>query len=187
MTQSRTEMLLLMVMAIVILLMVAVAGLFFRMTQLQDEVLAALEPFQVMRGPEGLETGTQAPAFTLTNTEGQKISLTDLMTQRILLSFSSTHCPACAEMYPHLEALSEGRQEISVVMVSRGTAEENRRLVEEQDFDFPVLTWEDAVANEYQVPGTPFFYMIDKHGIIVNKGFANSLQQLEELTKGSNE
>jgi len=97
-------------------------------------VLAALEPFQVMRGPEGLETGTQAPAFTLTNTEGQKISLTDLMTQRILLSFSSTHCPACAEMYPHLEALSEGRQEISVVMVSRGTTEENRRLVEEQDF-----------------------------------------------------
>jgi methylamine dehydrogenase accessory protein MauD len=187
MTQSRTETLILMLMAIVILLIVAIAGLFFRMTQLQGEVLAALEPFQVMRGPEGLETGIQAPAFTLTNTEGQKISLTDLVAQRILLSFSSTHCPACAEMYPHLETLSEDRQDISVVMVSHGTAEENRRLVEEQDFEFLVLTWEDAVANEYQVPGTPFFYVIDGQGVIVNKGFASSLEQLEALVDDSGE
>jgi hypothetical protein len=56
-------------------------------------------------------------------------------------------------------------------------------LAEEQSFGFPVLTWEDAVANDYQVPGVPFFYGIDREGVIVNKGFANRLEQLKELVQ----
>jgi len=42
-------------------------------------------------------------------------------------------------MYPRLKAFSENRPDIRVVMVSQGTAEENRQLVEEQGFGFPVL------------------------------------------------
>lgn len=103
--QSRTETLILMLMTIVILLMVAIAGLFFRMTQLQREVLFALESFQVVSRPQGLEIGTQVPDFTLIDTEGQTISLADLAGQKVLLAFSSIHCPACTEMYPYLKVL----------------------------------------------------------------------------------
>jgi methylamine dehydrogenase accessory protein MauD len=184
MTKSRTETLILVLMAIVILLMVAIAGMFFRMTQLQREVLAAIEPFQMMKGPKGPEVGTQAPDFTLPDTEGRLVGLAGLAGQRVLLAFSSTQCPGCTEMYPHLKAFSEGHQDIRVTMVSRGTVEENHRLVEEQGFAFPVLTWEDAVAGEYQVPGTPFFYAIDEEGVIVNAGFANTLEQIEALVVG---
>jgi cytochrome c biogenesis protein CcmG/thiol:disulfide interchange protein DsbE len=186
MTQSRTETLILMLMAIVILLMVAIAGLFLRMMQLQGQVLAALESFQVVSSPgEGLEVGTRAPNFALNDTEGQTVALADLTGQRVLLAFSSTHCPACKEMYPHLKAFSENPPEIQVVMISRGSAEENRQLMAEQGFDFPVLAWEDAMAGDYQVPGTPFYYAIDGEGIIVSKGFANSLEQLHELVAGA--
>ncbi|MBC8254987.1 MAG: hypothetical protein H8E35_13320 [Ardenticatenia bacterium] len=70
------------------------------------------------------------------------------------------------------------------MMISRGPVEENRQLVEEQGFDFPVLAWDDAVARDYQVPGTPFFYVIDREGMIANTGFAGTLEQLEVLVEG---
>jgi len=185
MTQSRTETLILILMVIVILLMVAIASLFLRMTQLQRGVLTALGSFQVAGGPKGLEIGTQAPDFALADTEGQTVTLANLTGEQVLLAFSSTQCSACIAMYSQLKAFSEGDQNIRVVMVSRGTVEENHRLVEEQGFAFRVLTWEDAVASEYQVPGTPFFYVIDEEGVIINRGFGNSLGQLEKLVKDS--
>ena len=181
MSQSRTETLLLVLMTIVLLLMVAIGGLFFRMTQLQREVLAALQPFQAVEPPAGLAEGSPAPAFTLSDPAGQAVSLADFAGQRLLLVFASPHCPACREMYPHLKAFSETHPDMRVVMVSNGTVEENRQLVEEQGFDFPVLGWEDDVAGAYRVPGTPFSYVIDGAGMVVNARFAGSLEQLEAL------
>ncbi len=54
MSENRTQALLLMLIGVVILLMLANVGLFLRMNQLQREVLAALEPLQAMRWPQGL-------------------------------------------------------------------------------------------------------------------------------------
>lgn len=181
MNDTRTQVLPLMLMGVVILLMLAIVGLFLRMNQLQREVLAALEPLQAMRGPEGLEIGTEAPAFTLPDTTGQKVSLSDFAVQRVLLAFSSIQCPHCSEMYPHLKTFSEEVDEIQVVMISHGKAEENRQLVEEQRFDFPVLAWDDAVAQDYRVPGTPFFYVINRDGMIANADYAGTLKQLKTL------
>jgi len=47
-----------------------------------------------------------------------------------------------------------------------------------------VLAWDDAVARDYLVPGTPFFYVIDGAGVIANVGFAGTLKQLEALVEG---
>lgn len=187
--ETRLEVLLLLLMGVVILLMVAIIGLFIRMSQLQREVLVALGPLEAGAiGQEiGLEVGTQAPDFTLYDTAGQMVSLDDFAGQRVLLAFSSTHCRACTEMHPHLKAFSESREDVQVVMVSRGSGEENRQLVEDQGFAFPVVAWEDAVAREYESPGTPFFYVIDGEGVITNAYFANTLEQLEALVEGGGE
>jgi methylamine dehydrogenase accessory protein MauD len=186
--ETRLEVLLLLLMGIVILLMVAIIGLFIRMNQLQSQVLAAMGSFQAGAiGQEmGLEIGTQAPDFTLPDTAGQMVSLDDFAGQRVLLAFSSTHCRACTEMYPHLRAFSESREDVQIVLISQGSAEENRQLVEEQGFAFPVLPvsgWNDPVMEDYQVPGTPFFYVIDGEGVVINRGFANTLEQLKELVQ----
>ena len=188
MTASKNDILLLMLMSIVILLMVAIVGLFLRMNQLQQAVLAALASSQVGMPEQemGLEVGTQAPAFALPDTSGSPVSLDDFG-RTVLLAFSSTHCPACKEMYPHLRAFSERHKDVQVVMISQGSAEENQRLVEEQGFAFPVLPvagWEDALLADYRVPGTPFFYVIDGEGVIAGTGFANTSEQLEALVEG---
>ncbi|RLC83903.1 MAG: hypothetical protein DRI37_09675 [Chloroflexi bacterium] len=181
--------LLLMLMGIVILLMVAIMGLFWRMNQLQQTVLAALaaSPVGMPEQEMGLEIGTQAPDFTLPDASGSMVSLEDFAGQKVLLACSSTHCPACQEIYPHLRAFSESREDVQVVLISQSSVAENRQLVEEQGFAFPVLMWDDAVAQNYQVPGTPFCYVVDGEGMIANAGFANTLEALEALVKGSEE
>jgi methylamine dehydrogenase accessory protein MauD len=184
--------LLLMLMGIVILLMVAIIGLFLRMNQLQREILTALAPLQAgaMEQEMGLEIGTQAPDFTLPDTSGSMVSLDDFAGQKVLLAFSSTHCSACTEMYPHLKAFSESQENVQVVMISQGSAEENQQLAQLQGFVFPVLPvsgWDDEVMLDYQVPGTPFFYVVDEEGVIANAGFANMLRQVEALVEGGGE
>ncbi|PKO23502.1 MAG: hypothetical protein CVU38_03710 [Chloroflexi bacterium HGW-Chloroflexi-1] len=185
MTETRSNILLIMLMAIIILLMIAIAGLFLRMNQLQGQVLAALGVLQPgAPGQEaGLLPGMAAPDFSLPDQNGKPVALTEFAGQRVLLVFSSTTCPACQQLYSHLKAFSETHRDVRVVMISRGSAEENRQLVEEQGFTFPVVSWDDAVAQAYQAPGTPFCYVIDSGGVIVNKGFANSLEQLDKLVE----
>ena len=190
MTASKSDLLLLMLMGAVILLMLAIAGLFLRMNQLQQAVLGALYSSQ-MTMPEqelGLEVGAQAPGFTLPDTAGAMVSLNDFAGQRVLLAFSSTHCPACKDTHPHLRTFSESREDVQVVMISQGSTEENRQLVQDQGFAFPVLPAsgrDDPVMEDYRVPGTPFFYVVDEEGVIVNADFANRLEQLEALVQGS--
>lgn len=92
-----------------------------------------------------------------------------------------TTCPACQQTYPHLKAFSEARRDIQVVMISRGTAVENQRMVTEQGFTFPVLVWDDAVAQQYQAPGTPFFVVVDEQGIVVAADVANTQDALNRL------
>lgn len=188
-TESKLPtVLLLMLMGIVILLMAAIISLFIRMNQLQQAVLEALTVPQVgaVEQEMGLEIGVEAPDFSLSDTDGSAVSLRDFAGRRVLLVFASLQCPACVAMYPHVRAFSERREDVQVVMISRGSVEGNRQLAEEQGFDFPVLTWDDGVIRAYEVPGTPFCYVIEE-GVVVNKGFANTQEQLEALVEGSAE
>ncbi len=180
MNKVKTDTLLIMLMGIIILLMVANLGLFLRMNRLQSQITQALRPVQ---RPEGLPAGTKAPRFGLTDTNGRIVSLQDFTGQRVLLMFSATTCPYCQQMYPTLKRFSENYSDITVLMISRGSQADNQQLVEDQGFTFPVLSWQDEVAKEYQVPGTPFFCVINSQGIITSQGTANSLEQLEKLVK----
>lgn len=183
MTDRRANTLLLMLMAIIILLMIAIAGLFLRMNQLQGQVLAALssESVGVPAQDVGLPSGTAAPDFTSPDLTGKSVSPKDFAGKPVLLAFSSTTCPACQKTYPHLKAFSEARRDIQVMMISRGTADENRQLAAAQGFSFPVLAWDDAVAQRYHAPGTPFFVVLDEQGVITASGFANTQVELDRL------
>ena len=172
-----------MLMVTIILLMIAIAGLFLRMNQLQGQVLAALSSGPVGAAPEdlGLPAGTAAPDFTLPDLAGEPVSLKDFTGKPVLLVFSSTTCPACEKMYSNLKAFSAARRDLQVVMISRGTAEENQQMVAAQGFRFPMSVWDDAVAQRYQAPSTPFFVVVDGQGVIWASGFANTQVELARL------
>ena len=183
--ESRLQTILLLMLAVVVLLLVVVViGLFIKMMQLQSALtpMGSLQP--ETGADEGLAIGTQFPPLALPNVDGGTTALEDFAGRKILLVFSSTTCPACAGMYPHLQVFSENNPDVQVVMVSLGSLEDNRGLVDEWGFAFPILPvsdWRDEAMQAYQVPGTPFAYGLDEQGVIVNEGFVNTMQQMEAL------
>jgi methylamine dehydrogenase accessory protein MauD len=187
--EARLEVLLFLLMGIVMLLMLANAGLFLRMNQLQKEVITALAPLRGgVEQAVGLEVGSPAPEFSLADTNGSTVALKDFAGHWVLLGFSSINCSACKATYPHLKAFSENSNDIQVILISRGSFEESQQVAQEHGFLFPVLTMEEAhfkIALDYQVPGTPFFYVLDKKGIIRNAGYANTQEQLTLLVEES--
>lgn len=178
---SRTDRLLWILMIVVLLLLLVTIGLFWRMNQVQREVVDALAP---LRRPTPLAAGTPAPDFRLSTTDGRTYTLQDSAGRQLLLVFSSVTCPPCQQMYPALTQLHARHPDVTVLLISRGSAEENRHLAAAQGFTFPVVQWQDQTARDYHVPGTPFFYLIDERGAIVGSSFLISdVEQLMQVRR----
>jgi peroxiredoxin len=117
---------------------------------------------------EGLPAGTPAPDFTLPDVRGKKHSLTEFRGTRVLLVFSDPDCSPCDELARDLGALQErNRDDLTIVMVSRGDPKANRKKIDEHGIDFPVLLQKGwRVSKDYAMFGTPIGYLIDEQGVI---------------------
>ena len=115
----------------------------------------------------GLTPGTAAPAFTLPRLDGGELSLSDYAGRRVLLVFSDPDCGPCNLLAPKLERLSRETLDVSVVMVSRGDPDRNRRKVAEHRLTFPVALQEQwQLSRAYAKFATPIAYLIDEQGRI---------------------
>jgi peroxiredoxin len=115
---------------------------------------------------KGLPAGTPAPPFTLPRVDGGELSREAYRGRRLLLVFSDPECEPCDELARRLETLTRERPTLSVLMVSRGDPEANRRKVREHGLTFPVVLqrhWE--VSRLYGIFATPVGYLIDEAGI----------------------
>jgi peroxiredoxin len=117
----------------------------------------------------GLRAGTVAPPFTLPGIDGRPVSLTAYRGRRVLVVFSDPHCGPCQELAPELARRhDEGRRAgLAVVMVSRGTLEENQAKCKEHGIDFDVgLQHGWRVSREYGIFATPVAFLVDEDGVI---------------------
>lgn len=115
----------------------------------------------------GLPPGTAAPAFTLPRLDGGELSLSDYAGRAVLLVFSDPDCGPCNLLAPKLERLSKTTPAVSIVMVSRGDRDRNRRKAEEYGLTFPVVLQEQwKLSREYAKFATPMAYLIDQQGRI---------------------
>ena len=134
---------------------------------------------------DGLKPGTPAPPFTLPGVNGETVSLADYRGRRVLLVFSDPKCGPCQELAPELVGLQEDarRAALAIVMVSRGSREENRDKCEEHGIDFPVALqrgW--RLSKEFGIFATPVAFLVDEEGAIsreVAKGSSEILALLE--------
>jgi methylamine dehydrogenase accessory protein MauD len=126
----------------------------------------------------GLKPGTKAPEFTLSNLEGEELSLTDFAGRRILLVFVQSGCGPCHDIVPELNRLQESGQ-LQVVVINSAEPDEAREWVQETDADFPVLIQDRyEVSKKYEVFATPFAFLIDERGTVAAAGIVSSKQYL---------
>jgi peroxiredoxin len=117
---------------------------------------------------QGLPVGTRAPDFRLPDLTGKPHSLATFRGRRVPLVFSDPNCAPCQTLAPQLARLQERqRDQLQVVMVSRGELSDNRPKAREHELTFPVLLqkgWQ--VSKDYAMFATPVAYLIDDHGVI---------------------
>jgi peroxiredoxin len=131
----------------------------------------------------GLKPGTLAPSFQLPDLHGNTVSLEEYRGRRVLLVFSDPHCGPCDELAPQLARLHREHRNnnLAMVMVGRGDAEENRRKAEGHGIEFPVVLQEQwKLSKEYGTFATPVAFLIGEDGLI-KKTVARGVEEILAL------
>jgi len=136
----------------------------------------------------GLSTGEAAPPFSARTLDGQTKTLADYAGRATALVFMASGCGACKTLLPTLEKLDPQVQQskTELALVFDGDEEQIRALVEPFALRFPVLLAprnDNALFQDYQVHGTPAYYLLDEHGQIRASGHPGSDQQWQKLTE----
>jgi len=117
----------------------------------------------------GLPVGTPAPGFELPDLRGDLVSLAALLSdgRAVVLVFVDPNCVVCTEMLPKIaEWRHDYEPALEVIMISRGTVEENRAKLGRYS-ELPVLLQRKSeVAESYKVQPTPSAVVIHPTGVI---------------------
>lgn len=124
--------------------------------------------------PAVTEEKIAAPDFTVLDSEGNSVKLSELVGKPIVLNFWASWCPPCKQEMPDFnKAYEDIGEDITFVMVDmvdgqRETMEKGKEHITDNKYTFPVYydTKQEA-ANTYGVSGLPTTYFIDKDGFIV--------------------
>jgi len=118
---------------------------------------------------EGLNAGSLAPDFELPELGGRSVSLAEHRGRRVLLVFSDPECGPCHALLPDLVRLDRehGKDDFDLLLVSRGSVEENRLKAQAAGVEFPVALqpgWK--LSKKYGIFATPVAFLIDEEGVI---------------------
>ncbi|KKK37277.1 thiol:disulfide interchange protein [Mesobacillus campisalis] len=123
--------------------------------------------------PEGIEQGSRAPDFTLTDLRGETLKLSDYRGKKVLLNFWATWCPPCKAEMPYMQKFyekykSEGFEVLAVNMtVTEKSREDVVRFVEEHDLTFRIpMDDKNQVFSHYEIMAYPTSFFIDSDGVI---------------------
>jgi peroxiredoxin len=109
-----------------------------------------------------------APSLSLTDLQGQSVSLADYLGQVVLVNNWATWCPPCKQEMPTLKAYFEGhrRQKFTVLAIEAGEpASEVANFVRTYGLTFPV--WPDPAQkamDAFHNDALPSSYVIDRSG-----------------------
>ncbi|MCC5830421.1 MAG: thioredoxin family protein [Phycisphaeraceae bacterium] len=129
-----------------------------------------------------LPLGTEAPPFTLKDTDGRQVSLDDFATsQALLVMFICNHCPFVKHIAPQLATLGKEYQAkgVGVVAINSNDVEKYpddspEKMAEEKKargYTFPyLLDRTQEVAKAYGAACTPDFYLFDGDRKLVYRG-----------------
>lgn len=133
-------------------------------------------------------SGEEAADFTLTDLEGNKVSLKDFRGKKVYLNFWATWCPPCRQEMPDLEKIHRKYKDKDLVVLAVNIGE-NKATVEDyiksSNLTFTVLLDTDQrVAAEYRINSIPQSYFIDREGRIAAKQIGSmSEAEMDEYVK----
>ncbi len=124
------------------------------------------------------EVGVDAPQFTLPNTDGANVQLSDFSGKTIVLCFGSTRCPKTNDYSARVASLArqysaDPRVQFIAVNVSSTPVDPAEVRVDARltERNFPTLIDDRGrVADMFSAANTPQFVVIDSRGVVSYRG-----------------
>ncbi len=115
-----------------------------------------------------LTIGTTAPSWTLTDREGNAVSLEDMRGSIVVLDFWATWCGPCIVVMPEIQSVFESypHDQVHVYGVNIWESGDPASFMDENGFTYGLLLEGDDIAGDYKVTGIPTMYVIDQEGRI---------------------
>jgi thiol-disulfide isomerase/thioredoxin len=118
--------------------------------------------------------GKPAPAFTLADLSGNKVSLSDFKGHPMLINFWGTYCPPCKIEMPWLQEFSkkyapDGLQIIGITYDSEVGRATISKVTQQLGVTYPILLSDPTVETAY-LSGTevlPMSFYVDKTGKVI--------------------
>jgi len=121
----------------------------------------------------GIDKGSVAPDFTLTDLDGKSVSLSAYKGKPVFLNFWASWCGPCQDELPDVEKIHQEYQEKGLVVLTVNPGEDKatiKKLMDEKGYTFPVLLDSNKdVARLYNTKDIPVSFFLDKEGKIVTK------------------
>ena len=134
--------------------------------------------FSCFKGPEDsgrLEINKAAPSFTLSDTEGKKVSLDDYRGKVVMIEFFTTWCLPCQMSAPDIQSVFEKYKDkgfyVIAISIDDGSNAINsvKAFVKEYKISFPALMDDGRVSKHYGVFSITTSFIIDRQGNVRNK------------------
>ena len=123
--------------------------------------------------PPAPQVGHPAPDFTLTTTDGETVTLSELRGKPVLLNFWATWCPPCRAEMPHIQSAFEEYEEAGLLILAVDQQESRAEVLafaQAFGLTFPLaLDTTGQVGMTYLARALPTSYFIDREGIIRDK------------------
>jgi peroxiredoxin len=137
---------------------------------------------------EGPKIASPIPAFSAETLEGKVVTQANYAHRSTLFMFVQSHCSACHTILPQVELLSPQARitGIEIVLVSTDEPDEARDFVRQNNIQLPVLIapqQSNSMQANFKIPGTPYFCLINKDGVVQSAGFPTSSQEWKALIK----
>ncbi len=118
----------------------------------------------------GVKVGELAPDFTLTDLDGNSVTLSEYRGKVVFINFWATWCPPCRAEMPEIEAVYQEYKDKGVVVIGVDILEPEdvvRQFVEQGGYNWIfVLDATGAVSDDYKITAIPTSFFIDREGII---------------------
>ena len=122
-----------------------------------------------------MRPGSKVPDFSLMDTDGDTITLSNVTSDYKLVVFWATWCPHCEQMMPNLYQWYMNRDiDIEVIAISVDSdVNAWKQFVKERGYNWINCNepgkWDGKVTKEYNIYATPTMFLIDKEDRIISK------------------
>lgn len=148
-----------------------------------SKALLAVFALVVSMNVQALTIGQIAPDFTLKNTQGKNLNLTEQRGSIILVNFWASWCGPCRKEMPILQKLQDKYQDLGVSVWGINVEQENQAgkdFLADLDLSFSIFFDQtNALSATYQVEAMPTTVIIDRDGVVryVFRGYKDGYEK----------